>query len=84
MKSELTKIPGIGKNMAEHLIRAGFPTIESLKGKSPDDIYNADCLAQEMTVDKCALYSYRLAVHYADHNGELPTDKQNWWNWKDG
>lgn len=42
MKSEVTKIPGIGINMAEHLIRAGFPTIESLRGKSPDDIYAAD------------------------------------------
>ena len=43
MKSDLTKIPGIGKNMASHLIDAGFPTKESLKGKSPDDIYAAVC-----------------------------------------
>ena len=27
MKSELTKIPSIGVNMAEHLTRAGYPTI---------------------------------------------------------
>jgi predicted flap endonuclease-1-like 5' DNA nuclease len=58
MKSELTKIPGIGNNMAEHLMRAGFPTIESLKGKNPDDVY-------------------------ADHDGQLPEEKQNWWDWKD-
>ena len=58
--------------MAEHLIRAGFPNIESLRGKSPDDIYAADCIAQGMPVDKCALYCYRLAVHYADHDGQLP------------
>jgi hypothetical protein len=83
MKSELTKIPGVGANMAEHLIRAGYPTIESLKGQSPDDIYTADCLAQGMPVDRCALYCYRLAVHYADHDGQLPEDKRNWWNWKD-
>ncbi|MEN6460054.1 MAG: helix-hairpin-helix domain-containing protein [Syntrophomonas sp.] len=50
MKSELTKIPGIGNNMAEHLTRAGFPTIESMKSNSPDDIYEADCLAQGVTV----------------------------------
>ncbi len=83
MKSELTKIPGVGKNMAEHLTRAGFPTIESLKGKSPDEIYIADCLAQGINVDRCALYCYRLAVHYADHDGQLPLGKQNWWDWKD-
>ena len=83
MKSELTKIPGIGIKMAKHLIRAGFPTIETLRGKSPDDIYAADCIAQGMPVDKCALYCYRLAVYYADHGGKLPEGKQNWWDWKD-
>jgi hypothetical protein len=82
-KSELTKIPGIGVNMAEQLTRAGFPTIESLRGKNPDDIYTADCFAQGMQVDRCVLYCYRLAVHYADHGGQLPEGKQNWWDWKD-
>ena len=81
--TDLKKIPGIGNNMAEHLIKARYPTIASLKGQSADDIYTADCLAQGMNVDKCALYCYRLAVHYADHDGQLPPDKQNWWDWKD-
>lgn len=83
MKYELMKIPGIGINMSEHLIRAGFPTIESLRGQSPDDVYAADCIVQGMPVDKCALYCYRLAVYYADHGGQLPEGKQNWWDWKD-
>ncbi len=81
--TDLKKIPGIGSNMAEHLIKAGYPTIASLKGQSADNIYTADCLAQGINVDKCALYCYRLAVHYADHDGQLPPNKQNWWNWKD-
>ena len=38
MKSELTEIPGIGKNMAGHLISAGYTSIDSLKGQSPDEI----------------------------------------------
>lgn len=83
MKSELTKIPGVGVNMAAHLTRAGFPTIASLKGTSPDDIYAADCLAQGVQVDRCALYCYRLAVCYADNDGVLPSGKANWWDWKD-
>ncbi|MDR1131805.1 MAG: helix-hairpin-helix domain-containing protein [Oscillospiraceae bacterium] len=82
MKTDLTNIPGIGNNMAKHLIRAGFSTVESLRGKSPEDVYTADCIAQEMPVDRCALYCYRLAVYYADHDGLLPEDKQNWWDWK--
>jgi hypothetical protein len=83
LKSELTKIPGIGKNMAQHLIRAGYPDIAALKGQSPDEIYQRDCLAQGVQVDRCALYVYRLAVWYADNAGQLPQDKQNWWDWKD-
>lgn len=86
MKSELTKIPGIGVKMAEHLIQAGYPTIASLKGQSPDDVYAADCLTlglAEGELDRCVLYTYRLAVEYANHDGKLPADKQNWWDWKD-
>lgn len=70
MKSELTRMPGAGNDMAEHLTRAGYPTIESLKEKN-DDIYTADCFAQGITVDRCALYCYRLAVYYADHDGQF-------------
>lgn len=22
------------------------------------------------------------SVHYADHDGQLPHDKQNWWDWR--
>lgn len=82
MKTDLLKIPGIGKNMAEHLIKAGYPTIESLKGQDKQEVYTRDCLVQSMAIDKCALYAYRLAVHFPDNNGRLPTDKQSWWNWK--
>lgn len=83
MKSELTKIPGIGDNMAKHLIDAGYPTIASLKGQNPEEIYGKDCAAQCCDVDRCALYCYRLAVCYADNDGKLPSDKKNWWDWKD-
>jgi hypothetical protein len=82
-KSELTRIPGVGDKMAGHLARAGFPTIASLRGRSADEVYAADCAAQGAPVDRCALYCYRLAVHYADHGGSLPEGRRNWWDWKD-
>ena len=83
MKTDLTKIPGIGENMAQHLICAGYPDRESLIGKDPEIIYAADCAAQKTQVDRCALYCYRLAVCYADNNGKLPKGKEHWWKWKD-
>jgi hypothetical protein len=40
------KIPSIGAKMAEHLINAGYPTIESLKGQNPEEIYNLNSLSK--------------------------------------
>jgi hypothetical protein len=31
-KTDLTQIPGIGTKMAQHMINAGYPSVESLKG----------------------------------------------------
>ncbi|MDR2650406.1 MAG: Pathogenicity locus [Clostridiales bacterium] len=81
-KPDITRISGIGANMTEHLIRAEFPTIENLKGQRPDDIYTADCIATGTQVDRYDLYCYRLAVHYADYERQLPEGKTNWWDWK--
>jgi len=81
-KTNLTTIPGIGKRMAQHLINAGYPTVESLKGQNPDEIYLKDCSFQGVQVDKCALYAYRLAVAYAGGTITDP-EKLKWWNWKD-
>ena len=81
-KSELEAIPGVGVRMARHLERIGCPTLESLRGQDPEELYRRDCLSQGCQVDRCVLYVYRLAVHYAEH-GQCPPDKQNWWDWKD-
>ena len=83
LNTDLTMIPGVGANMARHLIDAGYPDVASLKGGDPEEIYAKDCMAQGCTVDRCALYCYRLAVCFADNDGALPTDKQDWWKWKD-
>ena len=81
-KSELEAIPGVGVRMARHLERIGCPTLASLRGQDPEELYRRDCLSQGCQVDWCVLYVYRLAVHYAEH-GSCPPDKPNWWDWKD-
>ena len=80
--SNLTQIPGVGKNMARHLIKAEYPDIASLKGQDPEEIYRKDCLYQGAQVDRCALYCYQLAVAYAEGTITDP-EELKWWNWKD-
>lgn len=82
MRSELQQIPGVGPNMAKHLEHIGFSTLASLRGQDPEELYRKDCLFQGCQVDRCALYVYRLAVHYAEH-GSCPPGKAHWWDWKD-
>ena len=83
--TDLTKIPGIGKKMTEHLSAIGYLDIDSLKGQNPEEIYTKHCLhyGPGNQSCKCVLYCYRLAVFYADHDGQLPPDKANWNDWRD-
>ena len=75
-KSELESIPGVGPSLAKRLEQIGCPTLD------PEELYRRDCLVQGCAVDRCVLYVFRLAVHYAEH-GQCPPGKQNWWDWKD-
>ena len=81
-KTGLQQIPGIGKNMAQHLTDLGYTDIASLKSQDPEDMYLRDCLQKGVQVDRCVLYVYRLAVYYAENERHDP-EKLKWWNWKD-
>jgi len=85
MNTDLTQIPGIGKKMAQHLTVIGCPDIKSLKGQNPEELYTKHCLLYGAGNQscRCVLYCYRLAVHYANNDGKLPPNKQNWSDWKD-
>ena len=41
---DLQKIPGVGKNIEEDLLNIGIRTIEDLKGKDPEELYQMDCI----------------------------------------
>lgn len=82
MNSELTSIPGVGKNMAAHLNALGIERVDDLKGKDPEALYRRECLMQGCAVDRCVLYVYRLAVAWAEGRVETP-EQCKWWNWMD-
>ena len=66
--SELRKIPNVGETTEQDLIAMGYTTIESLKGKSADELYAEECALRGCTLDRCQLYLYR-AVEYFVNTG---------------
>jgi hypothetical protein len=79
---ELQKIPGVGKIIARDLWNIGIRSIENLRGKDPEQLYQQLCRYKGCQVDRCMLYTFRGAVYYAS-NDEYDTELLKWWNWKD-
>jgi len=79
---EFQTIPGVGKTIAQDLWNLGIRSINDLKSKSPQKLYDELCALQGTHVDRCMLYVFRCAVYFAsekDHDPKL----LKWWNWKD-
>jgi len=80
--SEIEKIPGVGKKMAEALKLIGINTVADLKDRDPEALYIRLCAAKGQNVDRCVLYVFRCAVYYASEKIHEP-GKLKWWYWKD-
>jgi predicted RecB family nuclease len=81
-KTELKTIPGIGKKLAIVLQNLGIRSVEDLKNKDPEKLYEKMQRQLKKPVDRCVLYAFRCAVYYASHK-KHETEKLKWWNWKD-
>ncbi len=80
---ELRKIPGVGVSIANDLWNIGITSIAQLKGKDPQDIYDASNKFAGMVQDPCLLYVFRCAVYYAETpEAKREPEKLKWWNWK--
>ena len=79
---ELEHIPGVGKSIATDLRHLGITSIDQLKGKDPERLYQKLCDFKASPVDRCMLYVLRCAVYYASHSDPDP-ELLKWWNWKD-
>ena len=81
MKDPLRVIPGVGPSIADDLRILGIERVDGLVGRDPEQLYARMCAHQGVTIDRCLLYVFRLAVYYAQggRDGEL----LKWWNWKD-
>lgn len=78
----LRSIPGVGPRIAEAMMSIGIRTVEDLKGKDPEELYQQLCHRIGKHVDRCVLYVFRCAVYFADEKRPKP-ELLKWWNCKD-
>jgi hypothetical protein len=80
---ELTKIPGVGKSIANDLWNIGIKTIKDLVHKDPEVLYDQSNQYSGTIQDRCLLYVFRCAVYFASTpEDEQEKEKLKWWNWK--
>lgn len=78
--TDLLKIPGVGKNIKQHLLDLGYDSVEALQGQKPEECNDGLCSARTK-LDRCLLYVYQTAVYFAENDVHDP-EKLKWWNWK--
>ena len=82
MRSPLEEIPGVGERIAAVMERLGIREVADLRGQDPEALYLRECAMKGYQEDRCALYVWRAAVYYAEHEARDP-EKLKWWYWKD-
>ena len=80
--SDLKMLPNVGKATERDLIAMGYTTVESLKGKSADELYAEECALRGFALDRCQLYLFR-ALEYYINTSNADMNKVKWWLWKD-
>lgn len=82
-RDDLQSIPGVGPSIAEDLRRLGVGRAADLVGRDPQALYDDLERLSGSHVDRCVLYVFRAAVHFAE-TAQPDPELTKWWNWKDG
>ena len=81
---QLKTIPWVGKSISRNLWDINIRSIDDLKGKSPEKLYEQSNRNAGKVQDRCLLYVFRCAVYFAGTDKEdREQQKLLWWNWKD-
>lgn len=82
MRSDLQRIPGVGKAIEGDLLALDIRCVQDLVGQNPEELYLRECARKGFQEDRCMLYVFRLAVYFAE-NPKRDSEKLKWWYWKD-
>ena len=77
--TDLLTIPGIGKSIRQDLFDIGIRCVEDLEGQDPQQLYDRSNALKGQVQDRCLLYVFRCAVHYATVER---TPHLKWWDFQ--
>lgn len=78
----LESIPGVGPSLARDLRDLGYGEVAELRGADPEEMYARLQHLRGRHQDRCVLYVFRCAVHFASSADPDP-ELLKWWAWKD-
>ena len=79
---DLRRIPGVGPSIAQDLLDLGVRSVADLEDANPEALYQRLCAQRGVHQDRCLLYVFRCAVHFAGPEPHNP-ERLRWWAWKD-
>lgn len=79
---ELRIIPGVGPSIARDLRELGIERVRDLRGRDPQEMYEALIRLRHTHQDRCVLYVFRCAVYFSETARPDP-ERLKWWNWTD-
>jgi len=80
MERLLKDLRGIGKKMLEDFEMLGVRSVDDLKSRDAQDLYERMCKLTGTRQDPCVLDTYRCAIEQA-RNPRLPKEQRDWWYW---
>ncbi len=76
----LRDLRSVGPSIEENLNRLGICTVEQLKGKNPQKLYDKLCRLTKTRQDPCVYDVFRCAIAQAE-NPNLPPEQRDWFFW---
>ena len=71
----------MGKTIAGYMRDIGINSVDDLRGRDAEELYQQLCEYQGVKVDRCMLYVFRCSIYYASNTKHDP-ELLKWYNHK--
>ena len=77
---KLKDLVSVGKAFLRDFEKLGIHSVEDLKGKNADELFEQLQVITGMRQDPCVHDTFRCAIAQAE-NPNLPDEQKQWWYW---